>query len=55
MCLGRKKKGKCKFLSRGFCLRDLDAEQRALQFLHIYCPNVDSYSLAPESNRQSAR
>ena len=51
MCLRRKKKGKSKVLSRGFCLHDSEAEQRALQFLHIYCLNVDSYSLAPETNR----
>ena len=33
----------------GFCLLDAEAEQRALQFLHIYCSNVSSYSSAPES------
>ena len=36
-----------------FCLRDSEAEQRALQFLHIHCSNVDSYSPAPESNKQN--
>ena len=25
----------------------------ALQFLHIYCSNVNSYPSAPESNRQN--
>ena len=53
MCLGRKKKVKSKVLSRGFCLRDSEAEQRALKFLHIYCSNANSYSSAPESNRQN--
>ena len=51
MCLRRKKKGKSKVLCRGFCLRDSEAEQKALQFLHIYCSNVNSYSSAPELNR----
>ena len=46
--LKTKKKGKFKVLSRRFCLRDLEAEQRALQFLHIYVSNVNSYSSAPE-------
>ena len=49
MCLTRKKKGKSKVLSRGFCLHDSEAEQRALRFLHIYCSNVDSSAL--ELNR----
>ena len=54
MCLRRKKKGKSlsgksKFLSRGFCLRDSEAEQRALQFLDICFSTVNSYSLAPRS------
>ena len=53
MCLRRKKKGKSKFLSRGFCISDSGAEQRALQFLHIYCSDVNSYFSAPESNRQN--
>ena len=46
-----KKKGKFKVLSRQFHLRDSEAEQRALQFLHIHCSNVNSYSSDPESNR----
>ena len=53
MCLRRKKKGKSKVLSRGFCLRDSEAKQRALRFLHLYCSNVNSYSSAPESNRSN--
>ena len=52
MCVRRKKKGKSKVLSHGFCLRDSEAEQRASNFLHIYCSNVNSYSSAFESNRQ---
>ena len=51
MCLRRKKKGKSKVLFRGFFLRDSQAEQRELRFLHIHCSNVNSYSSAPESNR----
>ena len=51
MCLRREKKGKSKVLSCEFCLRDSEAEQKALQFLLIYCSNVHSYSSAPESNR----
>ena len=51
MCLRGKKKRKSEVLSRGFCLRDSEAEQRALQFFHIFCSNVNSYSSAPESNR----
>ena len=50
MFVGRKKKGKSKVLSGGFCLRDLGAEQKALQFLYIYCSNVNSHYSAPESN-----
>ena len=53
MCFGRKKKGKSKVLSGGFCLHDSEAEQRALHSLHIYCSNVDSYSPALESNKQN--
>ena len=53
MCFRRKKKDKSKFLSGRFCFRDSEAEQRALQLLHIYCSNVDSYSSAPESNKQN--
>ena len=55
MCLRRKKKGKSKTLSRRFCLLDSEAKQRALQFLHIYCSNVNSYSSASESNRPNPR
>ena len=53
MCLRRKKKGKPKVLSGGFCLRDSEAEQRASQLLHIYSSNVDSYSSASESKKQN--
>ena len=53
MCIRRKKRGKSKVPFRGFCLRDSVAEQRGLQFLHIYCSNVNSYSSAPESKRQN--
>ena len=53
MCLKRKKKGKSKVLFGRFCLGDSEAEQRALQFLNIYCLNVDSYCPAPESNKQN--
>ena len=55
MCLTRKKKGKSKALSGQFCLRYSEAEQTALQFLHIYCSNVNSCSSAPESNKQNRR
>ena len=51
MCLRRKEKGKSAVLSRGFCLRDSEAEQRTLQLLHIHCSNVNSFSSAPESNQ----
>ena len=53
MCLRRKKKGKSEVVSGGFCLRDSEIKQRALQSLHIYCSNVNSYSSTPESNKQS--
>ena len=53
MCFRHKKKGKSKVSCGGFCLRDSEAEQRALQLLDIYCSNVDSYSSAPESNKQN--
>ena len=43
MCFTRKKKGKSKVLSGGFCLFDSEAEQRALKFLHIHCSNVNIY------------
>ena len=49
MSFRRKKKGKSKVLSGGFCLRHSKEEHRALQFLHIYCSNSNSYSSAPES------
>ena len=55
MCFRPEKKGKSKALSGGFRLRDSEAEQRALQSLHIYCSNVDSYSSGPESNKQNLR
>ena len=35
------------------CLRDSEVECRALQFLYIYCSNVNSYSSAPESDKQN--
>ena len=53
MCFRRKKKGKSKVLSGRFYLFDSEAEQRALQVLHIYCSNVNSYSSSPESNKQN--
>ena len=55
MCLQRKKKGKSKVLSRGFCPLDSETEKRALQFLHIYCSDVCSHSAAPELNKQNPR
>ena len=55
MSLRRKKKGKSKVLSCGFCLRDSEAEQRAFRFLHIHCSNVNSYSSAPDSNGPNPR
>ena len=51
--LKTKEKSKSKVLSGRFRLRDSEAEQRALQFLHIYCSNLNSYSSASESNRQN--
>ena len=48
-----KEKAKPIVMSCRFCLFDSGAEQRALQFLHIYCSNVNSYSSAPESNKQN--
>ena len=53
MSLRRKRKGKSKHLSGGFCLRLSEEEQRASQFLHIYCSHVNSYSSAPESDKQN--
>ena len=55
MCLYRQKKGKSKVLSRGFCSFNSETEQRALQFLHIYCSDVRNHSSAPESNKQNPR
>ena len=49
----RNYKGMSKVLSGGFCVHGLKALQKALHFLHIYCPNVNSYSTAPESNEQN--
>ena len=40
--------GKSKVLCHGLCLFDSETEQRALQFLHIYCSDVRSRSSAPE-------
>ena len=53
MCLRRKKKGRSKVLSGRFCFSDSEAEQRALQFLHIWYSNVNSCSSAPNSNKQN--
>ena len=53
MFFRRKKNGKSKVLSGGFCLCYSEAEQMALQFLHIHCSNVNSYSSAPESDKQN--
>ena len=55
MCLRRKKTGKSKALSRGFGLRDSEAEQRALRLLHIHGSDVNSYSSVLESNRPNPR
>ena len=53
MCLRRQEKGKSKVLSCGLCLRDSKSRAEGIQFLHIHCSNVISYSPAPESNRQN--
>ena len=53
--LKTKKKSKSKVLSGGFCVHDSETEQRALQLLHIYCSIANSYSSAPESNKQNLR
>ena len=53
MCSRRKKKCKSKVLSGGFCLRDSEAEQKAFQFLHIYCRHINKYSPTAESNKQN--
>ena len=55
MCLRRKNKGKSKVLSRGFRLRDSEAEQRPLRFLNKHCSVVKSYSLAHRSIKQNPR
>ena len=46
-------KGKSKVPSGGIRLFDSGAEERALKFLQINCSNVNSYSSAPESNKQN--
>ena len=46
-------KGKSKVLYGGFCLRHSEEDQKTLQFLHIYCSNVNNYFSAPESNKQN--
>ena len=46
---------KSKVLSSGFCVRDSEDEQRALQLLYIYCSIANSCSSAPESNKQNPR
>ena len=43
MCLLQKKKGKSTVLYRGFCLFDLETEQRVLQFLHAYCSDARNH------------
>ena len=53
MRIRRKKKGKSEALFGGFCLRDSEAEQKALQSLHIFRSNVNSHSSAPDSKRQN--
>ena len=53
MSLRLKKKSKSKVLFGRFWLHHSEEEQRALQFLHIHCSNVNSYSSAPESNKQN--
>ena len=53
MSLRRNKKGKSKVLSGGFCVRDSEADQRALQLLHIYCSIANSYFAAPETNKKN--
>ena len=46
------KLSKSKVLSRGFSFFDSENENRATQFLHIYCLDVCSRSSAPDSNKQ---
>ena len=53
MCLYRNNMSKSTNQSGGFCLRDSEAVHRALQLLHIYCSNENSYSSAPESDKQN--
>ena len=53
MYLSRKKKGKSKVLSDRYCIHHSEEEQRALHLLHIFCSNVNSYSSAPESKKQT--
>ena len=55
MCLRDEKKGKSKLLSGRLCLCDLEAEQRPLELLHIYCSIVNSFCSAPESTKQNPR
>ena len=49
----KRRQGKSKVLFGRFCLRDSEAEQRALPFVHIHHSNVNSYSSAPESDKQN--
>ena len=53
MCLRQNKKGKSKVMSGRLSLGDSEAEQRALQFLHSRCSDVNTYSSAPESNKRN--
>ena len=52
MCFRRKKNGKSKVFSDGFCVRESESGKRALQLLHSYCSITNSYSSAPETNKQ---
>ena len=45
MCLQRKKKGKAKVLSRGFCLFDSETEQRAYNFCTLI---AQMYAVTPQ-------
>ena len=49
----RRTKAKSKVLSDGFCLRDSEAEQRELKFLHTYCSKCKRLLLSSKSNRQN--
>ena len=51
MCLRRKKKGKSKVFSGGFCVRDSEGEQRAFQLLHLFSSIVNTCYSASESNK----